>query len=293
MLSAIEGVLVKEFAVSLDDRGTIYAELWIPEDKENIKDVVLIWIHWMDSRGFSESLELYPNFAKYFAQKGYPVILYDQLGSGKSTGLWEFPKKQADQFITVAKKGLTLIVNEIPSLDANKLRIIGIGHSLGGVTLMHAIERGFHMPMGFFVSVPPSHGFSIKKGYSKRYGVLKYWTFLLLSYIDPILEKVRKPLYFNFFGFKVRLKDIRKEMMTSHAALMAIKHPEIPIIAIFGDNDEYISLDEIKRFLPEGKYPWIKRIILHGATHSMLTHQKDLFKIVEQHIEELENSKNI
>ncbi len=286
-----EQIITRIFQVQLRKRGAIYSELWLPNKKSRLKPYLLIWIAWMDSRGFSSSLPLYRNFARFFANIGYPVLLYDQLGSGMSTGTFEFPKEQADQFIATVTKGKKIIRMTFNLKPKEIISIIGIGHSLGGVTLMHVVERGFKMKAGIFVSVPPSHGTSFKRGIIQMYGALKFFSFYLLSYLDSILGMIGKPQNFKFFGFTLRLKDIRRGIAGSHAILMARKHPEFPILAIFGDKDEYITRSDIERYLPSQKYPWIRRMIISGASHDMMKHQTTLFAIIKQFLEELDAQK--
>lgn len=280
-------VNLKEFTVKLDERGEIYAKIWFP-NQVTIRPIMLIWLHWTDSRG-SSALNIYENFGKAFSQLGYPVVLFDQLGSGeKSTGTFEFPKEMADQFIAVANHALGILNQNFAKSDF-QWRVVALGHSLGGVILMHAVEKGFPIVGSVFLSVPPSHGRSLRRYILQEHGRLLYLAFHLLARIDPLLGRLGTPLTTKLFGFTFRWKDVLRVFLRTHAARMAAVHPEIPVLAIFGDRDEYITLEDIEIELPEGKYPWIKRIIIENATHDMLAYQKEVFSLIQDFLESLQS----
>ncbi len=274
---------VKEFTVTLGERGGIYAKMWYP-NQATIRPIMLIWLHWTDSRG-SSALNIYENFGKTFSQLGYPVVLFDQLGSGeKSTGVFEFPKEMADQFIEVANHALGILNQNFVENDF-QWQVVALGHSLGGVTLMHAVEKGFLLVGSVFLSVPPSHGRSLRRYILQEHGRLLYLVFHLLARIDPLLGLLGAPLTTKLFGFKFRWKDVLRVFLRTHAARMAAIHPELPVLAIFGDRDEYITQEDIEIELPKGKYQWIKRVIIANATHDMLAHQKEVFNLIQDFLE--------
>ncbi|MFX0063584.1 MAG: alpha/beta hydrolase [Candidatus Hermodarchaeota archaeon] len=279
-------VELKEFTVKLGERGEIYGKMWYPNFQVTIRPIMLIWLHWTDSRGFS-ALNIYENFGKTFSQLGYPVVLFDQLGSGeKSTGRFEFPKEMADQFIEVTNHALGILKQNFVEKDF-KWQVVALGHSLGGVTLMYAVEKGFPLVKSVFLSVPPSHGRSLRRYILQEHGRLLYLIFHLLARIDPLLGLLGIPLTTKLFGFTFRWKDVLKVFLRTHAARMAATHPELPVLAIFGDRDEYITQEDIEIELPEGKYSWIKRVIITNATHDMLAHQKEVFALIQDFLESL------
>jgi len=256
----------------------LLGRLWLPDKLNPNLAILLVWIHWMDSRGYL-ALTIYENFAKRFTDIGYPVLLFDQVGSGKSNGKWEFPEYQAQQLQSITEEGIKILRSK---LAINKWKIIGLGHSLGGVTLMWAVMKGFPFSKGVFLSVPPSHGRSIKREIKNR----GHWRrFQLMSYFDIVTGMMGFPLTFNLFGFKLRLKDLRKHMLTSHAVRMSGKLPKFPILAIFGSNDIYISDMDIALEL-NNKFPWIRKIIIPSATHDMEVHQKQVFQLIQAFIED-------
>ena len=129
---------IKELHIIYKKKSSLYVQIWMPDNVKNPK--ILVWIHWMDSRGFTGN-ELYSNFAKYFVKLGYPVILFDQLGSGKSIGKWEFPKKQAHQVKLVIEKSLPVLQDRFYIYE---WLLIGLGHSLGGVTVQIILDKSGH-----------------------------------------------------------------------------------------------------------------------------------------------------
>ena len=80
---------------------------------------------------------------------------------------------------------------------------------------MECLKIGVPFEQGVFLSVPPSHGLSLKNAIMEREGRKGWSKFIIISYIDQlILGKVIKPFKTNFFGFEQRFQDIRKGIYT-------------------------------------------------------------------------------
>ncbi len=276
---------VRAFKVEIGNKYRILGEIWLPS--EFLTEKCLIWVHWMDSRGY-RSLNLYKNAARFFSSRGYVVVLYDQLGAGRSRpGRFAFPRRSSLHFIKVAERAVKIVREEYPNKVINP-HIIGIGHSLGGVTIMEAVKRGFQLKAAIFLSTPPSHGRATRRGIIREHGYLKYLVFKILAYLDFIPAVLGKPLTYKLFGFRLYYHEIVKELLQSHAARLMKKYPNLPMLAIFGENDEYIEEEDFSQELPHERYPWIKRVFIPQATHDMVTHQEIVFK----HIVDFLNSVN-
>ena len=252
--------------------------------KEYEKKPVLLIIHWMDSRGHVGN-KIYNQIASYFSSHNYPVFIFDQLGSGNSKGQFEYPKKQKNQIITIYNHIRQKLAKEY-TINSSEIKVIPVAHSIAGVSLMYAVNNGILVDKLIWLGGPPSHGRSIKKGILKEYGRTGYLKFRLFGYIDIASGLIGRPIVQKLFGFKVRLKDMNRHMLTSHGASMMKKRPDISILGIFGTKDEYMTVQDLKTEIPDGSNTHIKCVIIEEATHNFETHVHDVMTNIEKFITE-------
>ena len=248
----------------------------------------ILFIHWMDARGYRGN-PIYNQLGEYYSQtQGIPVFIYDILGSGNSKGKFEFPKNQKDQVATVYHHIIEKLANEYAS--EMTWNIIPIAHSISIIALMSAISEGLLVSKLIWIGGPPSHTKSFKYDIQKR-GRLAWYSYYFLSRLDIVSGKFGLPFSRNIFGFKLRLKDIRKYFSDVHGAKMLLSHPDIDALAIFGSEDEYMSQADITEefgYFEDGKYTKnVKIIVLNGANHSFKGRTEELKKYIFQFIDKV------
>ena len=254
---------------------TLFVKFYKPSKLTS--DTFLILLHWMDSRG-SRGNRIYHEISDHFASKGIPVFLFDQSGSGGSSGPFYYPKKQANQVIDVYNYALT----QLNSIDKERnWELIPIAHSIAGVTIMHALNSGLQFKMLVWLGGPPSHGNSVRNSLKKEnVGLFK---FKVAGVLDKVSGVFGKPIYHKMFGFKLRLKDMQ-EILKCHGAEMMIKRDDIKILGIFGTNDQYMTLNDLYEALPLDLYSHFRREIIEGATHSFEDHLPEVIHFLDEFI---------
>ena len=238
-------------------------------------------VHWMDVRGHKGN-SIYEKIGEYYSSSiGIPVFLFDIQGSGNSKGVFEFPQKQKDQIKIVYDHILNKLNEEFTITKT--WTIIPIVHSISAVALMSAINEGLPIKRLIWIGGPPSHGKSLKREISSR-GPFAWYKFRFMAFIDIFSGFFGLPLTIKFFGFKLRLKDIRKSFSKADGAKMMLPHTELDILTIFGSDDQYMRLSDIDEEFPAKFSKHIKRVILPRADHSFENSHEELEKIINEFI---------
>ena len=229
----------------------------------------ILFIHWMDARGYRGN-PIYNQLGEYYSQnQGLPVFIYDILGSGNSKGTFEFPKNQKDQVATVYHHIIEKLADEYDS--AITWNIIPLAQSISIISLVSAISEGLPVSKLIWIGGPPSHTKSFKYDIQKR-GRLAWYSYNFLSRLDIVSGRFGWTFTRNIFGFQLRLKDIRKYFSDVHGAKMLLAHPDIDVLAIFGSEDEYMNQNDITEefgYFEDSKYTKnVKIMVLKGANHS-------------------------
>ena len=229
----------------------------------------------MDVRGHKGN-SIYDKLGSFFSSKGIPVFLFDILGSGKSKGPFEFPQQQKDQIATVYH-------HVQGTITGGGYTIIPIVHSISAVAIMCAINEGLPVKRLIWLGGPPSHANSIERDI-KSHGRLTWFMYRFMAKVDIVSGLIGFPLTRKLFGFRLRLKDMRKSFATAHGAKMMILHKELDILAVFGSKDEYLKLEDIDKGFPEAESKHVTRIIIDGANHSFQEHVNELLEILQKFI---------
>lgn len=275
-----------KFEYNLPYNGNnLYIKFFKPEIPNIDLSISILLVHWMDVRGHRGN-SLYSKLGDYYSSsKGIPVFLFDLQGSGKSKGVFEFPQKQKDQIKTVYEHILTKLSEEYNI--SKTWTIIPIVHSISAVALMSAINEGLPIQRLIWIGGPPSHAKSLQREISAR-GPFAWYKFRFMAFIDTISGSLGLPLTTKFFGFKLRLKDIRKSFSTANGAKMMLPHTEIDILTVFGSEDQYMRLSDIEEEFPKGISKHISNVIITGADHSFENSADELEKIIDEFINKLE-----
>ena len=148
-----------------------------------------------------------------------------------------------------------------------------VGHSLGGIMATYAIRNEGRVKGLALWSTPPKEYYVIRNFIMNEKGVLSYFAFTLLSYLDRVIHL--KSADMKIFGLPLRLSLVRKKFMTLAAGdMLSIMSPKPTLVAV-GDNDEYVTLRMTKTLFSAIKGPK-KLIILRQTNHSYKNREKEI-----------------
>ena len=100
--------------------GERYGYVWLPPEPTR----VLILIH-----GYAEHAGRYDEMAMYFAQRGFAVHAFDQVGHGRTAGA----RGHVDRFDRLTDEVARFV--DLVKLDHPGLPVVLLGHSMGGLVV--------------------------------------------------------------------------------------------------------------------------------------------------------------
>lgn len=118
-----------ETQIRLSDAGERYRRSWQPAEPSR----VMVLVH-----GYAEHTGRYDEMAMHFAERGFAVDAYDQVGHGRTPG----PRGHVDRFDRLVDELARFI--EVVRLDHPGLPITLVGHSMGGLVV--AATAAFRHP---------------------------------------------------------------------------------------------------------------------------------------------------
>jgi acylglycerol lipase len=110
----------RESQVALSETGSRYRRAWLPAEPKR----VMILVH-----GYAEHTGRYDEMAMHFAERGYAVHAYDQVGHGRTAG----PRGHVDRFDRLLDELVRFI--DLVRLDHPGLPLTLVGHSMGGLVV--------------------------------------------------------------------------------------------------------------------------------------------------------------
>jgi hypothetical protein len=279
----MEIIISDEFNYYIPYRDNqLFIKYFKPKNTRFDFSICLFVIHWMDIRGHKGN-SIYNKFGEYFSSTiGFPVFIFDILGSGNSKGVFEYPQNQKSQIATVFYHiNSKLKLEFLQNIDWT---IIPIVHSISIIPVLTAINEGLPIKELIWLGGPPSHAKSLKRAI-KSDGFYYWYIYRFLGYVDIFSGKFGLPIRRKLFGFKLRLQDLNKSFSKAHGAKMMLQNKNMKFLAIFGSKDEYMRLSDIEEELPEERSKHVRKIILDGANHSFEQHFEELIKIINDFID--------
>ena len=255
-------MLSKELFVSLSGINLFVKKVYQEEDT-NPQLPVMVFLH--EGLGSIDQWKGFPE--KLVKATGYPALVYDRLGYGKSSPLTE--KRELDY---IHKEEL-LLRKLLHQLKIKSYFLIG--HSEGGsLVLIHAAQH----PAGlikvvtlaantkFEAKVKPSI-LSVMMDYEKPNSKLKQ---ALSKYhgdkTDAVFYAWSKTWTSNFF--------------TSWNIIDELKQIEVPLLAFHGKNDQYTSLVQIENIREYVSGPKRLHIMDNCSHHPHFDHEKKVIEAI-------------
>jgi alpha/beta superfamily hydrolase len=237
------------------DKLTLRGELYLP-DREHCPGILVC--HAMHAEGF-RWLPLYRTFAQKAAEKGFACLLFDFRGCGKSEGEFDYGRSEQRD----ARAALEFLLNQQMVDPASAFLV---GRSLGGTIAIYSLVDDPRVKGYALWATPPDHYLNIRRFIEQRRGKIAYGAFLVLSYIDRVLN-VTRVMRLEMFGLNLRPRDVRSKLMTLNGPQVIAGRNHPPILLLIGDEDDYVSLSEARHY--EESISGRKRlIILPGTGHT-------------------------
>lgn len=232
----------------------LYGKLYIP-------DVVpapgLLICHGLNARGF-HLLKIYTQLAEKACKEGFVALVFDFRGSGKSGGRFDYGFGEQDD----VKSALSFLASR-PEVASNNIFVVG--HSLGGAVSLYALQNETRAKGLVLWSTPKNHSYNVKKFIKNTRGKLGLCAFLILSYLDKILN-VSRLFKLEVYGVNLRHKDVREKLMKLNECEAASKLSKIPLLVVIGGSDEIVGVDEAKEIYNSAHEPK-HLLIIDSADH--------------------------
>ena len=241
-------------AVTFQCEGNkLFGELYIPDETPAPGIIVC---HGMNKYGF-HAIELYRRFAEASSKNGFVTLLFDFRGCGKSTGKFGYGIDE--------QKDLKCALNYLASRrEVNIEKIFIVGHSLGGTIALYTAKNEERVKGLVLWSAPANHAYNVRKFIINNSGRLGYYLFLLVSYIDSLID-VSKLFDMRVYGILLRPSYVRKKLMKLDECRVVSKL-KIPILIVAGDKDRIVGIEETRQVFSAANNPK-KFIIINGANH--------------------------
>ncbi len=124
-----ESIWRRETQIELSEKGERYYRSWLPPEPRR----VMVLVH-----GYGEHSGRYDEMAMFFAERGYAVHAYDQIGHGRTAGA----RGHVDRFDRLPEELARFL--ELVALDHPGRPLALVGHSMGGLVV--AATSVFHKP---------------------------------------------------------------------------------------------------------------------------------------------------
>jgi len=243
----------------------IYGELHIPN---KTPAPILIICHGFDKRGF-RGHEIFNKLAKTACENGFVSLVFDFRSCGSSTG--EFDYGWGEQ------EDLSEAVNYLASRpDTNPNLICIVGHSLGGAVALYVAQKDKRIKSVALWATPHDHAYNVKKFITMTRGRLSYYLFLLVSYMDSV---VNMPKFFNLhvYGITLRPRDVRRKLMKLKESEAVKTLMNTSILIVIGNTDPFVSVEEAKIIYAAANEPK-KLVVIESANHVFQGKEEGIIK---------------
>ena len=231
----------------------LYGELYIPDETPAPGIIVC---HGMNKHGF-HAIGLYRKFAEEASKNGFAALLFDFRGCGKSTGKFGYGIEE--------QHDLRCALNYLSSrseVDAETIFVVG--HSLGGAIALYTAKEEDGFKALVLWSTPANHAYNVKKFIVNNSGRLAYYIFLIVSYIDDLID-IPKLFDMRVYGILLKPSLVRKKLMKLNESEVVSKL-KIPILIVIGNDDRIVGVEEARQIFSAANNPK-KFVVIEGANH--------------------------
>jgi alpha/beta superfamily hydrolase len=225
----------------------------------------------MNAQGF-HSLRIYRKLAETACKEGFVAFLFDFRGVGKSQGNFDYGFGEQQD----VKCALNFLASKTEVLSD---KIFVAGHSLGGAVSLYAVRDDARIKGLALWSTPKNHNYNVKKFIARTRGKTGLCLFLILSYVDRIVNVSR--LYkLQVFGVNLRLRYVREKLMKLDEC-KAVSRLKFPVLIVAGDKDNLVDVDEAQAIYDAANEPK-ELFTIESANHIYARKEKEVItKTVE------------
>ncbi|MGB9740340.1 MAG: alpha/beta hydrolase [Candidatus Bathyarchaeia archaeon] len=235
-------------------RMRLYGEIYFPEI---VPAPALLICHGMNAQGF-HLLKIYSDLAEEACKNGFVSLLFDFRGTGKSDGTFDYGLGEQED----VKCALNYLASR---QEVASEKIFVVGHSLGGAVSIYAVQGDKRLKGLVLWSTPKNHNYNVKKFVMNTRGRIGLWLFLLLSWIDKLLD-VSRFYKLEVYGIPLRPRYVREKLMKLDELEAVSKLEGVPLLIVIGDRDVIVGVDEAKAIFNSAKEPK-KLVVIDSADH--------------------------
>lgn len=240
----------------------LYGEIYIPEI---VPAPALLICHGMNAHG-SRGLRLYSLLAETACKEGFVTLVFDFRGVGKSSGVFDYGYGEQQD----VKCALNYLASRTEVLANN---IFVVGHSLGGAVSLYALQGDERVRGLVLWSTPKNHNYNVKKFIVRTRGRIGFCIFLILSYLDKIVN-VSRFFKLEVYGVKLRHKLVREKLMNLNEC-KAVSKINIPLLIVVGDKDAIVGVDEAGEIYRSANEPKTL-LVIESADHIYKRKEREL-----------------
>jgi len=239
------------------DNVRIHGEICLP-DKSPSPAVVIC--HGFDRRGY-RGYNIFTQLARKACENGFVSLVFDFRGCGESTGQFDYGwGEQLD---------LKAAINYVASREELKANsIFVVGHSLGGAVALYVAQSDKRIKGVALWATPHDHAYNVKKFITRSRGRLGYYLFLLISYVDAVVN-VSRFFSMRVYGITLRPRDVRQKLMKIKESEVIAKLEDVPLLIVNGSGDQIVGLEEAKINYEAAKEPK-EMVVIESSKHVFL-----------------------
>jgi len=257
---------LEKVSFASSDKVRIHGELYLPD--KGAPSPGLIICHGFDSRGY-RGYGIFSELSRKACESGFVSLVFDFRGCGESTG--EFDYGWGEQ------NDVRAAINYISSRKEVKSdSIFVVGHSLGGAVALYVAERDKRIRGVALWATPHDHAYNVKRFITRSRGRLGYYLFLLISYVDAVVN-VSRLFKMHVYGITLRPRDVRTKLMKLKESEVITRLENVSLLIVNGSGDQIVELEEARINYEAAKQPK-QLVIIESANHVFQGKEEEAIK---------------
>jgi len=192
-------------------------------------------------------------------ESGFVSLVFDFRGCGESGG--EFDYGWSEQLDLRAAIDYLTSRREVVS-DS----VFVVGHSLGGAVALYVAQTEKRIKGVALWATPHDHAYNVKQFITRTRGRLSYYLFLLISYVDAVVD-VSRLFSLHVYGITLRPRAVRQKLMRLKESEVVKKLENLSLLIVNGSRDPIVELEEAKINFEAAKKPK-ELAVIESANHA-------------------------